>query len=143
MQLVAVERELEVALLEAALGILGLPGAAVPEHDRAAAILPFRNRAFEIAIVERMVLDLDRQPLVMRIERGSLGDRPRLEHAVELEPQIIVQSRRIVLLDHEAPLRRWRHRGLARRLRCLLEIAFLSVGGEFSQHDRSRILFRR
>ena len=49
------------------------PVAAVPQLHRAAAILAFRNGPFEVAVIERMVLDLDRQPLVVRIER-----RPRV-----------------------------------------------------------------
>jgi len=35
-----------------------------------------------------MVLDLHREALVMRIERGPLGDRPGFEDAVELQPQV-------------------------------------------------------
>ncbi|MGY3587190.1 hypothetical protein ACVIF9_005867 [Bradyrhizobium sp. USDA 4350] len=89
-QLVTVQRELQVALLEAALGIVGFPGAAIPELHRAAAILVFRNGAFEVAIVERMILDLDRQPLVMRVERGPARHRPGLEDAVKLQPEIIM-----------------------------------------------------
>ena len=50
---------------------LGLPIAAVPQHDRSAAILTLGDRPLEVAIIERMVLDLDRQPLVRRIERWS------------------------------------------------------------------------
>ncbi|MHC2538449.1 hypothetical protein ACVJMY_008018 [Bradyrhizobium diazoefficiens] len=140
-QLFAVQRELQVALPKTTLGIIGLPGAAVPQHDRAAAILAFRDRSFEIAIVERMVLDLDRQPLVVRIERGALRHRPGLEHAVELEAEIVVQPAGVMLLDHEASLFRRGYRGLAGGLRGLLEVPLLSIGGEFSQHDRSRISF--
>ena len=51
---------------------LGLPIAAVPELHGAAAILALGNRAFEIAVVERMILDLDRQAFV----RGS-SEGPR------------------------------------------------------------------
>ena len=76
MQLLAVQGELQVALFEAALGIVALPIAAVPELHRAAAILALRDRAFEVAVVERMILDLDREALVVRIERRSLGHRP-------------------------------------------------------------------
>ena len=68
-QLVAVQDEFQVALLEAALGIIGFPSAAIPQHDGAAAVFAFRNGAFEIAVIQRMVLDLDREPLVVRIER--------------------------------------------------------------------------
>src|SRR5882757_4190857 len=133
MQLLALKGEFEVALLEAALGIDRLPGAAVPELHGAAAILIFRNRAFEIAVVERMILDLDRQPLVVRIERGAARHRPGLEDAVEFEPEIVMQPGRIVLLDHEAPQLRRRNLDLARRLAGLLEIALLAVDGEVSQ----------
>jgi hypothetical protein len=133
--------ELQIALLETAFGIFGFPSAAVPQHDRAAAVLALRNRALEITIVERVVFDLDGQPLVVRIERGPFRHRPGLEDAVEFEPQIVVQPRGVMLLDHEAPLLRWHHRRLARRLRRLLEITFLSILGELLQHDWSRILF--
>src|SRR6266702_886343 len=142
-QLVAVQRELEVTLLEAAFGIIGFPSAAVPQHHRAAAILAFWNRAFEIAIVERMVLDLDRQPLVAWIERRPLRHRPGLEDAVEFEPEIVMQTGRIMLLDDKAPLLRRRHPSFAGGLRRLFEIAFLSIGGELSQHDRTRFCLRR
>ena len=60
--------ELQVALLEAALGVIGFPSAAIPQHDGAPAILAFGNGAFEITVIERVILDLDRQPLVVRIE---------------------------------------------------------------------------
>ena len=96
--------EFQVALLEAALGIVGLPGAAIPELHGAAAILAVGNSAFEIAVIERVILDLDRQPLVVRIDRGTARHRPGLEDAVELEPEIVMQPRRVVLLDHESPL---------------------------------------
>ena len=104
-----IQREFQIALGQRLLGrpAFGLPIAAIPELDGSAAILAFGNRAFEIAIIERMVLDLDRQALVMRIERGPSRHRPGLEHAVEFEPKIVMEPRRIVLLDHEArPIRR-------------------------------------
>ncbi len=126
MQLVAMQGEFQVAFLEALFGIVGFPITTVPELHGAAAILALRNRAFEIAVVERMVLDLDRQPLVVRIERGPPGHGPGLEDAVEFEPQIVMQARRIVLLDHEPALLRRLDRRLAAGLGGLLEIAFFS-----------------
>ena len=67
MQALAFEDELEVALLQAFMRIaLRRPVAAVPQLHRAAAILAFRNGALEVAVVERMVLDLDRQALDRR-----------------------------------------------------------------------------
>ncbi len=104
MQLLAMQRELQIALLESPFRIVGFPIAAVPELHRAAAILPLGDGAFEIAVIQRMIFHLDRQPLVVGIERGAARHRPRLEHAVKLQPEVIMQPGRIVLLNHEAPL---------------------------------------
>ena len=137
-QLVAMQREFQVAFPESLLGIVGFPIAAVPELHGAAAILALRNGAFEIAVVERMVFHFHRQPLVARIERGPPGDRPGFEDAIELEPEIVMQARRIMLLDHETPLLRRLDRRIAARLGGLFEIPLLPVGGEVSQgHDKN------
>ncbi len=106
MQVLAVQGELQVAGCQALLGrhALRRPGAAVPELDGAAAILAFRDGALEVAVVQRVVLHLDRQPLVMRVQRRAARDRPGLEHAVEFQPQVVVQPGRVVLLDDEAQL---------------------------------------
>ena len=48
-----------------------------------------------------MILDLDRHALVAGIERGTLGHRPGLQHPIELEAKVVVQSSRRVLLHHE------------------------------------------
>ena len=136
-QLLAIQRELQVALLEAGLGSVGFPVAAVPQLHRAAAILSLGNGAFEIAVIERMILDFHREPLVVRIERGPAGDRPGFEHAVEFEPEIVVQPGRGVLLDHEATPLRGRDLDFARRLRGLLEVPLLPIDGEVTQrHDQ-------
>ena len=103
-QFLAVQVEFQVALGEAAIGVIGFPGAAVPELHGAAAILIVGNGAFEITVIERMVLDLDRKPLVVRIERGPARHRPGFEDAVKLQPEIVMQSRRRMLLDHESPV---------------------------------------
>ena len=105
MQSLALEGELEIALRQRLLGglrSLGLPIAAVPQHDRAAAILTLGDRPFEVAIIERMIFDLDRKPLVMRVERRPFGHSPGFENAIQLEPQIVVQAGGVVLLDDEA-----------------------------------------
>ena len=138
-QLVAMQREFQVALLEAAIGIIGFPGAAIPQHDGAAAILVVRDGAFEIAVVQRVILDLDREPLVVRIERGSSRHRPGFEDAVELQPQIVMQPGRVMLLDHEPPLSGRRDLDVAGGLRRLAEIALLPVRAEFLQrHGKPR-----
>src|SRR6202011_4603490 len=127
-----------------ALGIVRIPIAAVPELHRATAILVLRNRAFEIAVVERMVLDLDREPLVMRVERRSSRDGPGFENTVEFEPQIVVQPRRVMLLDDEAALLGRGDLDVAGGLRGLFEISLLAIGGELSRrHNRSHELTER
>jgi hypothetical protein len=71
MQPLALKNKLEIALRQRLLGgprSIGLPIAAVPQHDRAAAILTLGYRSFEVAVVERMIFDLDRKPLVMGVE---------------------------------------------------------------------------
>src|SRR5262245_2238515 len=80
----AFHEELEAAGLEGTPGIgtgQRRPDAAVPELHRTAAVLALRDRAFEVAVVERVVLHLDGEPLGARIERRPLGHGPGSEHA--------------------------------------------------------------
>src|ERR1051326_9230336 len=79
------------------------PMAAVPDDDRAAAVLALGDVALELEIVERMVFGANRKPLLARHQARSSRHRPALEHAVELEPQIVMQPARRVLLHHELP----------------------------------------
>ena len=51
----------------------------VPELHRAATILALGDGAFEVTIVQRMVLDLDSKTLVMGIKRGTLRHGPGLK----------------------------------------------------------------
>src|ERR1700733_10536615 len=107
------------------------PIAAVPELDCTAAILSFGNGSLEIAILERMVFDLDCEALVVRIKRRPLRDRPRLENAVKFQAQIVMQARGVVLLDDEPqPFGGWNFAAPA-RLSGLREIAFCLVFRKF------------
>ena len=78
MQFFPIEPEFERALAVGRLGIGDFrgPGTAVPQQDGAAAILALRNDALEPAVIERVVFDMDREPLFARIEARSLRDRP-------------------------------------------------------------------
>src|SRR4051794_13327150 len=86
LQLLAGQCKFELALAQR-LGRIPVrsPEATVPQHNRAAAVLAFGDRAFEIAVVEGMVLGLDRKALVLGVERKALGHSPRLEDAIEFE----------------------------------------------------------
>ncbi len=138
-QLLAVQREFEHALFERLLRIAlqRLPGAAIPQQHRAAAVFALRDHPLEPAVVERMVLDLDRQAFFVRVEARAFRDRPAFQNPVELQPEIVVQPPRRVLLDDVGqPFLdpRSTARGRSGRLRRLPEIAFLSV--EFEDHGR-------
>jgi hypothetical protein len=114
------------------------PEAAVPELHRSAAVLALRNRAFEVAVVEGMVLDFDCKSLVLRREGRAARDRPGLEHAIELQAQVVVQPPRRMLLNHETQLFGPFHRQRAARLRGLGEIALAAVGRQFAgRHERA------
>src|SRR5665647_251385 len=101
-QLLAVERERQVALLQPPVRIvLRRPAAAVPNHHGAAAVFAVRNGAFEFIVVDRMVLDLYGEALFVRHQAGAARYRPALHHAVEFEPQIVMQPPGGMLLDDE------------------------------------------
>src|SRR5581483_5992336 len=110
------ENQLELARCQSLLGsafTLRLPIAPVPDLHRSAAILSLWDRPLEVAVFQRVILDLDRQTLVRRVERRSAGDRPGLEHSIELEAQIVVQPAGRVLLHHEPQPRGRRYPAIA------------------------------
>ena len=79
-----------------------LVGAAVPDLDRAGAVLPRRDLALEVAVVERVILDVHRQVPLAERERHALRHRPAQEHPVPLEAEVVVEAARGVALDDEA-----------------------------------------
>ncbi|GAA5174627.1 hypothetical protein GCM10023342_16040 [Modicisalibacter zincidurans] len=79
-----------------------LPAAAIPQHDRAAAVGFLRDDAFEVAVIQGVVLDLDGQALFAGSETGALGQRPTLEHAVLFEAQVEMVVAGGVLVHHVA-----------------------------------------
>ena len=60
---------------------------------------PLRDRALEVAVVERVVLDLHCKAPVTRIEGWPLGHGPGLEDPVHLQAQIVMQPGGGMLLD--------------------------------------------
>jgi hypothetical protein len=129
-QPLAGELEVELAPGEAALRVaLGLPGAAVPDLDRAGAVLAGRDAALEAPVLERVVLDVHRQALLAHFHGRALRHRPRHEHTAQLEPEVVVQAARGVLLHDEAQGRALLPApalGLGRQL----EVALAPVGVE-------------
>jgi len=105
---------------------LGGPHAAVVAIHVAGTVVAFGNIAFEIRVGQRMVFHLHRQALYRRIEAGFLRHRPALQHAVDLQAEVVVQPPRRVLLHHEdAAAGLGARRG--RRLGGVPEVALASI----------------
>src|SRR3546814_2174559 len=109
-ELLALQLEIEVPLGIALPGIAQRrPAAAVPQHHRAAAVLALRNGALEVAVRQRMVLDVHREALLAGDEARPLGHRPALQYAVHLQAQVVVQAPGRVLLDQVGVARSEEH----------------------------------
>src|SRR5439155_17386567 len=78
-----------------------LVGAAVPDLDRAGAVLALRDLAFEARVVERVVLDVDGERPLAGVERDALRHGPARERAVTLEAEVVVKPPGVVALDDE------------------------------------------
>src|SRR5262245_62510188 len=100
-KLLAFERERQMALIKALVRIVfRLPAAAIPDHDRAAAIFALRDRTFELVVLDRVVFHLYGKALLTRNQARPAGHRPAFHHAVEFETQIVMQAPCRVLLDN-------------------------------------------
>jgi hypothetical protein len=137
-QLLALEAEVQPALAQRIerIGVLGRPDPLVPQQHLAGPVLLLRDHAFELAVVERMILGLHREALVGRIEAWSLRHGPALQDALELEPKVVVQARRGVALDEIAQLLRVALELSSPRLRRDAEIAHLAIAFEALGHGR-------
>ena len=128
--------EVDMAFLHAGGGVvIGRPDALVPDDDGAAAIFTLGDGAFEGRIVDRMVLHMHGQPLLVRVEAGAACDRPAPQNAAMLETQVVMQARRRMLVDDEDAAAGLAARHLAGRLGCLGEIA---LGAVFFEAVRQR-----
>ncbi len=103
-QLRAAQLEQELPLFHALGRILQRhPRAPVPHDDGARTVVARGNHAFEVGILHRVVLHVRRETLVRRVVRRPLGHRPRFEHAVQLQPEVVVEvARRMLLHDERA-----------------------------------------
>ena len=76
--LLAVQLELELAVLDRLLRIGRLllrdERAPVPDDDVAGAVLALRDDALEVEVLDRVVLDVDRHPADLGVERRALRD---------------------------------------------------------------------
>src|SRR5439155_1307095 len=101
-------------------------------------------------VLEGMVLDVHGEPLFVRAHRRPLGHGPALQHAVDLQAQIVVEPPRRVLVDDEpaatglarAAERFRRQRGIPLSP-IFLEIAALSTAATLHPNLRRRVANRR
>ena len=100
--------------------------AVVPDLDRAGAVLALRDLAFEGRVVERVILDVDRERPLAGLERHALWHGPARERAFALEPEVVMEPPRVVALNDED--RRFRSPfPTAERLARLLRIPLAAV----------------
>src|SRR5262249_883998 len=75
--------------------------AAIPDLDRAGAVLALWDLALEVRVVERMVLDVDGKMPLAALERNALRDSPARKGAAPLEAEVVMQPPSGVPLDDE------------------------------------------
>src|SRR5437773_9427366 len=76
--------------------------AEVPYDDFARPIFPFGEGFLEQKVVERMVLNMNREALHIRIFAWPLRHRPGDERRANFQPEVIVETPGPVLLDDES-----------------------------------------
>ena len=79
-----------------------LVGPDIPDHHGASAVVTFRDGAFKVEVRDGMIFHLHGQTLVGWVEGRTFGDSPGFKHTADLEPEIVMQPRRVVTLNHEA-----------------------------------------
>src|ERR1700680_329477 len=104
----------------------GESGCQVPaSHTLTDPVITLGNDALKIVIRNRMIFHFHRQTLVPGIERRTLRHRPRFQHTIQFQPEVVVKTRRIMLLHDETVLSFLLY--LSRRFGRLLESAFAFV----------------
>src|SRR5262249_41343192 len=90
-QLRALEGEVEMALLVSGVRIpFRMPAAAIPNHHRAAPVLPRRAGSLARVLFDGLGLHADRKVLLAGSEARATSHRPTLPRPVKLEPQVIM-----------------------------------------------------
>lgn len=91
--------------------------------------MPFGDYPLVLRIVERVVLDVGREPLVLRVHRRALRHRKAQQQALVLEAQVVVLTRCVVMVDQEQAAARGSGcpERLARRGRFALAAIFAEI----------------
>ena len=107
--------------------LLGVIGAGIPDDHLSRAILALRYDTFEGGVFQGVILGAHGQVVHRRGFGEVFRHRPRHQHAVVLQPEVVVQASGVMLLDDErvALPRGWFHRG--HRLRGFRRVALAAV----------------
>src|SRR5581483_8493652 len=106
----------------------------VPDLDRAGAVFALRYLALEGCVVEWVIFDVDGERADARLEWNAFRHGPGGQHAVALEPEVVVEPARIVALDDEDGAPPPGAAPAAERLGRLLRVAFSLVFAELLGH---------
>ena len=101
--------------------------APVPDVDRPGPVLARGDLALEVRVLERMILDVHGERALAAAQRHAPRQCPAREHAVALEPQVVVQAPRDVTLDDEDRVSARSFGALLERLRRASGTAFRAV----------------
>ena len=88
-----------------------LPHAAVPYDHGAGAVVALRDDSLEVAVLERVIFDFDRQAFVGGIGGWPFWNGPGPEDAVHLEAQVPMQARRVMHVHNQQTARLGRRPG--------------------------------
>ena len=83
MKFLALQGKVQLAFPICALRIFASPLAAIPDHHRASAVLAFWDRAFKVAVIQRVIFNFDGEAPVLGVEGRALGDGPGFEDPLE------------------------------------------------------------
>src|SRR2546425_10240853 len=78
----------------------------VPHDDFPRAVFTFRESFLEQKVIERVVLNMNREMLYLGIFAWSLRNRPRDQSRANFQSEVIVEASSPVFLDHESESRR-------------------------------------
>jgi len=136
-QLLALKAEIEMTFLVSGVRVtLRIPLPAIPNHDRAGAVLRRGDGALECVVFDRMIFDVDRQAFFARNEAWAARHGPALHYSPEFQPQVVVQPPRCMFLDDELMSLRAVH--APPRLRRDVELALPAI--DLKAHCSTRTL---
>ena len=74
----------------------------IPDHYCTAAVLALRNRALEIFVIDRMILDLNGEMFFSFLPGKSFRQCPGFQNAFHLKPEIVMQPAGRMLLNYKS-----------------------------------------